>query len=185
MMFLIYKITNATNGKVYIGQTTKPLQERFVKHCNSKSCKHLRNAIDKYGKDNFTIELLTVCGMQETTDYWERYFIKRYQSNNRKIGYNIRGGGKDGSTISQESRDIISRKNRGSGNGQSKLTEKIVNLIRLDDRSEPQIAKTYGVSRSTVGDIKHKRIWKHLTTPITKTNHQSVSGEEWRQRHHK
>ena len=29
----IYKITNKVNGKIYVGQTMKTLEERFQKHC--------------------------------------------------------------------------------------------------------------------------------------------------------
>ena len=33
MLGKIYKITNHINGKIYVGQTTKSLKERFQKHC--------------------------------------------------------------------------------------------------------------------------------------------------------
>jgi len=33
----IYKITNLIDGKVYVGQTTKPsVNDRFEDHCNEK-----------------------------------------------------------------------------------------------------------------------------------------------------
>ena len=35
--FYIYLITNDVNDKVYVGQTTKPIQERFIEHCSSPS----------------------------------------------------------------------------------------------------------------------------------------------------
>ena len=31
-MMIIYKITNLINGKVYIGQTIRPMEERFERH---------------------------------------------------------------------------------------------------------------------------------------------------------
>ena len=30
----IYKITNIVNGKVYIGQTIRPIEDRFHRHIN-------------------------------------------------------------------------------------------------------------------------------------------------------
>lgn len=54
----IYKITNLINGKVYIGQTTQPIEKRFKSHCYKDGCTKLYNAMKKYGKSNFSIELL-------------------------------------------------------------------------------------------------------------------------------
>ena len=77
MNSLIYKITNLVNEKIYVGKTKKYYKEKlfgiegrlknhltcaFTKSkCND--CPRLYNAIRKYGKDNFTIELL-----EETSD---------------------------------------------------------------------------------------------------------------------
>lgn len=98
----IYKITNKINGKVYIGQTVKSLKERFQRHCQSTSSKdkyHLnmviKKAIKKYGKENFTIELIEEV---ETTRLDERevYWISFYDSYNN--GYNCTLGGQNGAT---------------------------------------------------------------------------------------
>ena len=45
-----------------------------------KSCRYLQFAIDKYGKDSFRYELLTVAHTQEIADYWEIYFIEKNNS---------------------------------------------------------------------------------------------------------
>lgn len=56
----IYKITNCLNNKIYIGQTIRPIQQRFERHINDAIHKikdtHLCRAILKYGKENFKIE---------------------------------------------------------------------------------------------------------------------------------
>lgn len=96
-MFLIYKISNILNNKVYIGQTVRPLMTRFNEHChNSSRCTRLSNAIKKYGKHNFKIEFITISHIQEIADYWEIYFINKYNALSRELGYNIRDGGKKG-----------------------------------------------------------------------------------------
>lgn len=102
MLGKIYKITNKINGKIYVGQTVKSLKERFNKHCwrtTEKDRYHLdmaiKKAIRKYGKENFTIELIEEV---ETTKLDERevYWISFYDSYNK--GYNCTLGGQNGAT---------------------------------------------------------------------------------------
>lgn len=55
----IYKITNKTNGRSYIGPSKDP-KSRFASHCY-KSTTHkslIGDAIRKYGVENFTFEVL-------------------------------------------------------------------------------------------------------------------------------
>lgn len=57
----VYKITNKTNNKVYIGITSKGLSARWKEHLYNAEhgCPFkLHNAIRKYGKENFSIELI-------------------------------------------------------------------------------------------------------------------------------
>lgn len=62
-MAYIYKITNIINGKVYIGQTSFSIEKRFKEHLQDSNKAHtekrpLYDAIRKYGKDKFIIELI-------------------------------------------------------------------------------------------------------------------------------
>ena len=58
----IYKITNIQNNKIYIGQTIRPVQERFKRHLNDALHgildTHFARAIRKYGEDSFQIEII-------------------------------------------------------------------------------------------------------------------------------
>lgn len=51
---------------------------------------------------------------------------------------------------------------RGRKNPKAKLTEKQVLEIFITKETLQTIAKAYGISQTTVSDIKHKKIWKHL-----------------------
>ena len=51
---------------------------------------------------------------------------------------------------------------RGECHGQSKLTAAQVRAIRSDPRLNIDIAQQYGVSFSTVGRIKSRKIWAHI-----------------------
>ena len=112
----IYKITNSINEKVYIGQTWRTISKRFQFHKapSSKGCLKLRRAFDKYGRDHFKIELVTLTHTQSCADYWEQYFIKKYDS--ISFGYNIALGGNScmfGRTHSEETRIKMSLAQKG------------------------------------------------------------------------
>jgi len=55
------------------------------------------------------------------------------------------------------------RQTKGVMNGRAELTEIQVLQIRNDTRSNRIIGKEYEISHSTVGRIKTRKIWKHLT----------------------
>lgn len=86
----IYKI-NYPNGKIYIGQTNN-LKRRIYEHNNFTKAKHPCDlAIKKYGKIN-CIEILEEISVDCLNDR-EIYWINYYNSNDKKIGYNLTKGG--------------------------------------------------------------------------------------------
>lgn len=90
MTFQIYKITNKINGMKYIGQTKKSLLSRFTQHCRKDSCCiFLRNAIQKYSRDNFSIELIEKHDCPVTVSYREKVLIKELNTKSPS-GYNLR-----------------------------------------------------------------------------------------------
>lgn len=98
MRGFIYKITNIINGKSYIGQTIQDVKDRFYQHCATKCNKSVLNmaihkAIKKYGKSNFTIEVIKEIDSANLNDR-EKYWIKYYNSYNN--GYNSTKGGQEG-----------------------------------------------------------------------------------------
>ena len=78
---------------IYIGQTKKSLKVRFNAHCSKNStCTYLKRAIQKYGRDKFSIELLEEVTCQTLWDIKEKEYIKKYSSLSPN-GYNIHPGG--------------------------------------------------------------------------------------------
>lgn len=69
--FLIYKITNLTNNKVYIGkhETENKNDDYFG------SGKLIRKAIKKYGMNNFKKEILFECHSKEEMDQKEKEIV--------------------------------------------------------------------------------------------------------------
>lgn len=98
MRGFIYKITNKVNGKIYIGQTIQDVKERFYQHCATKCDEavlkmSIHKAILKYGKQNFTIEILEELDSNLLNER-EKYWIQYFDSYNK--GYNETIGGQDG-----------------------------------------------------------------------------------------
>lgn len=103
---IIYKITNLVNKKVYIGQTIRTFNKRYVgagigiervkgtyeMNGNTKN-EHLYNSILKYGVKNFKVEILCQCESVEELNKKEKEFIALYNSNDYEKGYNIEVGG--------------------------------------------------------------------------------------------
>lgn len=94
----IYKVTNLLDGKVYIGQTKRSLESRWMQHCHdSKSrihCFNLQKAIKEFGADSFSIEQIDSANSKAEADEKEVFWIKFY--NATKGGYNTSPGGKAG-----------------------------------------------------------------------------------------
>ena len=110
-MIGIYKITKKENGKSYIGQSNN-IQRRFLEHKYKKDIP-IELAIQKYGIDAFTFEILEECSLDEL-DSKEIYWIEYYNTY-KGFGYNCSPGGEN---------------NRGENNGRTKLTNEDVAYIR-------------------------------------------------------
>lgn len=88
----IYKITNLTNNKTYIGQS-KNIKQRLTGHFNKlkRNCHnniYLQRSFNKYGIDNFKTDILCYCELLELSNN-ESLYIKKYNSFNKKFGYNL------------------------------------------------------------------------------------------------
>ena len=90
MVYKTYLITNIKNKKKYVGITKFSIEERFLQH--TKRGFILTEAIKKYGKEQFYVELITECESVENAYELEQYYIKEY---NTKVpnGYNLTDGG--------------------------------------------------------------------------------------------
>lgn len=98
----VYVITNKINNKKYIGITSKTIKERFKAHkknAEKKINRYLYDSMNKYGYDNFEIELLDdTCSKWEELQEKERFYIKQYNTMYPN-GYNMTTGGDGGNTI--------------------------------------------------------------------------------------
>ena len=92
----IYIIKNKINDKVYIGQTTQSVHDRFMQHMKPSTTKSrgtykFYNAVNKYGRENFYVETLETNIPIDQLDEKEIAYIKQYDSCDN--GYNTTYGG--------------------------------------------------------------------------------------------
>lgn len=88
----IYKITNKTNGKVYVGQA-KNIFDRWSQHARGKGSKPLFEDMQKIGINNFTFEIIEFCPTDDL-DKRETFWIKQLKA--FPNGYNLNSGGSIG-----------------------------------------------------------------------------------------
>lgn len=131
----IYKITNLLNNKIYIGKDTTSDPNYHG------SGLLIKRALKKYGLENFTKEII-----DETYDYGELskkeiYWIDKYNSTDRNVGYNISSGGDGGDTFSNHPE---------------------LNLIKEKiSKNSPKKGKTYEEAFGLKKSIEYKNKLKH------------------------
>lgn len=107
---IIYKVTRKSNGKTYIGQTVRSLDERIAEHIR-KSNSAVGKALNKYGKESFNIEIIDEANNIDELNKREIEWIQYYGCVS-PFGYNLCYGG--GNTIgynhTKESRKLMSEK---------------------------------------------------------------------------
>lgn len=113
---VVYLVTNRVNDKQYVGQTIRPLQDRWRDHCRVKDDNYFHRAIRKYGAENFTVEIIDTAETLEELDRKEMYWISKLGTL-CPHGYNIMAGG-----------SVAMRGLRGMYNPKSKL----IYQFRLD-----------------------------------------------------
>lgn len=130
----IYKATNIANGKMYIGQTSQSINNRWKQHLyesthesGSSYNNYISCAIRKYGAESFSVEEVERCDNSMLNER-EKYWIKKFDAINS--GYNLTPGGKGRQLYSDD--DILRMWNTGKA-------------IR-------QISEEYGISRQLLRD---------------------------------
>ena len=93
----IYIITCMITGKSYIGKTVGKIRQRVMHHLNGNTpgCAALHSAIKKYGKENFTWDILHENVIPELLSMFEMEAIKTHNTLSPN-GYNLTAGGETG-----------------------------------------------------------------------------------------
>ena len=172
---IIYKATNIKNGKIYIGLTTKTLEER-IKHHKRDSLRmdtYFYRAIKKYGwEEGFTHEVLYEHLTQNEAEKMEIELIKQYNSTNKNFGYNHAHGGNYSGTPTEETKQKIREKLKGQK--LSEETKKKMSISRSREKNgkavkvgkfdvNGNLIQSWGCMTSASDDVgvSNKVIWRY------------------------
>lgn len=151
----IYKITKISNGKSYIGQSND-IERRFKEHQTKGKTSRIPVdvAIEKYGVNAFTYEILEECSLDDLNEkeqYWICYF------NTLNNGYNCSVGGNQQSI--------------GENNGRSKLNENDIIEIRkayANHEKQKDVYEKYKdiISFGYFQNLWQGRSWRHIMPEV-------------------
>jgi group I intron endonuclease len=136
----IYVVTNAVNGKKYVGQTTLITTQRWAKHMSSarstiNHCRALGCAILKYGSENFTVEEVATAHSKEGLDAKEIHWVNLCNSVSPH-GYNLTEGGGSAGRPSKETIEL--RRNAMLGHPVSQATRDKIRMAQVGKQLTPE-----------------------------------------------
>lgn len=133
----IYQIVNNINQKVYVGKTNFSIEKRWKEHIHDSKKEDISNrplykAMNKYGFENFSIEVLEEVSLDEVNEK-EIYWIEKLGS--FKHGYNATKGGDGTHYLDYEL--IIKTYN------EVKSAAKVAEILKIDQKHILKIIKEY------------------------------------------
>ena len=143
-MTAIYKMTNTLNGKLYVGQTTQPLEKRFLQH--SKARTPLGEAMRQCRLENFTIEVIEECATPAQTRERERFWIRVLKC---KVpnGYNQSDGGEATHTGKRNRAPQINLSKQSAGS--MTVSESLRRFRKQFNLSQGDVASTLGMMQQS------------------------------------
>lgn len=140
------------NNKKYVGITKQRLNVRWKNGYGYERCPLMWKAIQKYGWENIEHILLFDNFTKEQAENTEIMLIKNLKTNNKKYGYNIANGGNCIGTVSEKTKLIISKKNKGRPNKykgipRSEETKLKIKKAKEKYKKPKEIKKTNGDGR--------------------------------------
>lgn len=125
--YVVYKITNKINNKIYIGVTNNTRLRwssngtQYRDTSKEGNRRPFWNAIKKYGWDNFEKEILIKNLSKEEAYKKEIQMIKTFDSTNKKIGYNLSPGGNGGVIYQEHPRGMLGKSHSIENNIRQKI----------------------------------------------------------------
>lgn len=163
--YLVYKISNTVNERLYVGLTTNGLEKRWREHrcaANINVDKPLYRAMRLHGIDKFKIDLLYEAPSIEDMREAELRYIAELKTHVNDGGYNLTDHGYQYGDVTRP---------RGEDNYKAKLTEEMVAFIRSPEHWDKSntiildmLEEMFGFdgARDTIRDARRGDVWTHL-----------------------
>jgi len=178
----IYLVTNLTNGKVYVGQTTAEVEHRWKEHVwdanRPKLCGSFRRAIRKYGENSFSVTTLNQGSSIEELNRLETFYIRMFRSADPLFGYNLNSGGRKNAIPTYEVRMKLALASTGRKLSPESC-EKLGRAHRQRFIDNPALRQKYSEAKKGAGNPGYgKAPWnKGKTTPPEVRAKQSLSAK--------
>ena len=91
--YCVYVHTNKINGKKYVGLTSQDPERRWKHGYGYKGSTYFYNAIQKYGWNSFTHEIIAANLSKKEAQDMESKLILEYKTQDENFGYNLESGG--------------------------------------------------------------------------------------------
>lgn len=164
--YCVYCHTNRSNGKRYVGITCRTPEERWRNGTQYYHNEHFYRAIQKYGWDGFSHDILhTDLTHSEACEY-ERKYIKDWNLRDGNYGYNLTDGGDgcSGRVLSDETKAKISASHIGIGKGKTlsdehkrKISEALTGRPTQNRRPYPKRGPMSDELKAILSDAHQKK----------------------------
>ncbi len=147
--YKIYKITNLTTNEGFVGFSKHPAKRIYEHLGNTKDHGSilLKAAVRVLGRDHFVSAVVDGANTLEEAKHLTAFYIERFRTL-MPLGYNLKYSGME---------------NKFNGGGRAKLTEEQVVAIFYDDRARKVISAEFGISLSSISEIKNRKKWTYIT----------------------
>lgn len=176
----IYKIINDINDKMYIGQTIRPIEERFKRHIssaiNNELDTHFARAIRSIGAEHFKIELIDTASSQEELTEKEYYWIHYYDATHK--GYNetenkLKCGGNTYASKTEDEMKVIGEKIRQTKLGGKNPHARAVKCRNIKTNEELHF-ESLSKMQEYFGETNHAALGKRCSGKI-----ESLYKKDW------
>lgn len=154
----VYVYKNKINGKRYCGITSENTLERRYKKSGYKA--HFKNALNKYGIENFERKVIMEFENREDAEEMEKLIIAVLNLQDERFGYNVADGGDGGNLISGYSEEQ-----------KRKHYEKISNSLKQRYEQNPEL-KPFGEKNGMYGKKKSEES-KNKVSKTLKANYKN------------
>lgn len=168
---IIYVIANTINDKLYVGQTTKDLIQRWHTHLiqgnSSQKPIHIDAAMKKHGKENFCMYVVDTADSFEELMKKEKEWIKKLDTMNNGYNHNTGGVYRKDYHQSEETRHKNSERMRGKNHFnygkhlKDETRKKISESVYEFQHQEGYVHPCTGKPRSEEVKRKVKENWGH------------------------